>query len=468
MNKKILVVDDSPTIQKLISVALGHESFELFQCFDVENLFDKVKAQNFDLILLDFNLSQEKSALEILKEISGSIDETPVIFMMGAFDTIEDEVLKESGVRDKIAKPIDGQDLLLKCRTILFNASSLDLPDEILDQERSRQNEAQKETLALGELDDNNWVMNSSSADEYHEDDSRQEETSIAYQGNYLQNEIAEWGFPIPPIIGQDEEDFSLVESIPSIPEETSHVYSEGSDFSKLEEDNDSISTSTEFDRTDPTFEYSSSDIQLNKSNSYHEDDSSSEENVGEEVFYDSPETTDEVFEETESEANKEEPHSPKSALISLDELQQEEEIEEENGIELNLERDLEMARDIGQDLEESTSSNIFWSADEEESLSEEISSPLLNQYEEERDEERHTQDPIIGEVLEEKTEEIQNSEEIVAILLDKIKPMMKEMLKEFCKESVEKISWEVIPDLAENIIRSELKEISNNLKESQ
>ena len=41
---------------------------------------------------------------------------------------------------------------------------------------------------------------------------------------------------------------------------------------------------------------------------------------------------------------------------------------------------------------------------------------------------------------------------------------MIEELVKEYCKQSAEKIAWEVIPDLAENLIRKELKEISKSL----
>ena len=37
---------------------------------------------------------------------------------------------------------------------------------------------------------------------------------------------------------------------------------------------------------------------------------------------------------------------------------------------------------------------------------------------------------------------------------------MLEEMVKDLCKEKVEQIAWDIIPDLAENLIRNEIKEI--------
>ncbi len=42
--------------------------------------------------------------------------------------------------------------------------------------------------------------------------------------------------------------------------------------------------------------------------------------------------------------------------------------------------------------------------------------------------------------------------------------PKIEQMVKEYCKETATKVSWEVIPDLAENLIKKEIKEISDSI----
>jgi hypothetical protein len=44
------------------------------------------------------------------------------------------------------------------------------------------------------------------------------------------------------------------------------------------------------------------------------------------------------------------------------------------------------------------------------------------------------------------------------------IKKHVKEYMDELFKQKVEKIAWEVIPDLAENLIRQEMAKISNRI----
>jgi hypothetical protein len=40
----------------------------------------------------------------------------------------------------------------------------------------------------------------------------------------------------------------------------------------------------------------------------------------------------------------------------------------------------------------------------------------------------------------------------------------LEQMVQEYCKKTLEKVAWEVIPDLAENIIKKELQRISDSI----
>jgi len=56
------------------------------------------------------------------------------------------------------------------------------------------------------------------------------------------------------------------------------------------------------------------------------------------------------------------------------------------------------------------------------------------------------------------------DQEELIAKLKLSLRPMIEEIVKEYCRQSAEKVAWEVIPDLAENLIRKEIKSISDSL----
>jgi hypothetical protein len=57
------------------------------------------------------------------------------------------------------------------------------------------------------------------------------------------------------------------------------------------------------------------------------------------------------------------------------------------------------------------------------------------------------------------------DQDELVEKLKISLRPMIEEMVREFCRQNAEKVAWEVIPDLAENLIRKELKDISDSIQ---
>ncbi len=48
--------------------------------------------------------------------------------------------------------------------------------------------------------------------------------------------------------------------------------------------------------------------------------------------------------------------------------------------------------------------------------------------------------------------------------LEEKLKPILEEYVKNYCRESIEKVAWEIIPDLAENLIKQELAKIADSI----
>ena len=82
MAKKILVADDSSTIQKVVSITLSEEPFEIFECFDEKELFELIEEDEFDLILLDVNLSESKNGYILTKEILNKCPETKIMLFL--------------------------------------------------------------------------------------------------------------------------------------------------------------------------------------------------------------------------------------------------------------------------------------------------------------------------------------------------------------------------------------------------
>ena len=52
---------------------------------------------------------------------------------------------------------------------------------------------------------------------------------------------------------------------------------------------------------------------------------------------------------------------------------------------------------------------------------------------------------------------------EVVQRIRDALTPIIEEVVRNYCQKNIEKVAWEVIPDLAENLIKKEIKNIANS-----
>jgi two-component system response regulator VicR len=82
MAKKILFVEDEPSLQKAISELLNQEGYEVLTASDGEEGLKRAKDKDPDLILLDLILPK-KDGFEVLKEIKEDekMKDIPVIVL---------------------------------------------------------------------------------------------------------------------------------------------------------------------------------------------------------------------------------------------------------------------------------------------------------------------------------------------------------------------------------------------------
>ena len=118
MKKKILVVDDEPSILELIEYNLESNDYQVSTAKDGQEAFDKVNEQTFDLMLLD-QMLPKMSGIEVLKKMRKSGNLTPVIFLT-AVDS-EDNKIEGlvSGADDYVTKPFSIKELLARIEVVL-------------------------------------------------------------------------------------------------------------------------------------------------------------------------------------------------------------------------------------------------------------------------------------------------------------------------------------------------------------
>ncbi len=204
MSAKILVADDSATIQKVVKITLSDEPFEVIEALSEIELFAALKSDTIDLVLLDFNLSEEKTGYQLAEEITKQYNSTPVMAMLGTFDSIDDNQLKINGVQDKIVKPFDSQRFVEKCHALIEFSEQPEVEEEIDLLESEEEVES-----SIDEEEAEQWVM-----ERPHEELESEEESvpveeilgeQISDENNELDEAVENWKGDVPGVIGTDE-----------------------------------------------------------------------------------------------------------------------------------------------------------------------------------------------------------------------------------------------------------------------
>ncbi len=107
--KKILYVEDDKASLLLISHLLRN-NFEMDGASNAESALEKVKRNQYDLILLDIKLGPiGKSGLEVLKEIREipEYDAVPIIAVTAYAMAGDREEILRKGCNDYVSKPVD-------------------------------------------------------------------------------------------------------------------------------------------------------------------------------------------------------------------------------------------------------------------------------------------------------------------------------------------------------------------------
>lgn len=459
MADKILVADDSLTIQKVVAITLANEPWVLVEATDESELFGKIRGGGFKLVLLDFNLSESKSGYELATELKKLAPDTAVLAMLGTFDSVEDNGLAQAGVDGKIVKPFDSQKFIQKCRELIEVGTSVALSEAeeaSLDFEEGTSDEADE------------WVMDNAQTEQEVEAqnveaDTWDEETnpgisldSVTEVDNALSNELEGWGVSVPEPIGAGPSP-----KIPPVIEGKEEDFLWQSQESENEEvDTSDLEFGSEIEAKQEDFKIG---LVGDEDTVYPETDD-----------LDYPEMDFSVSEKLENEAK------PKSNLIALDQLSDDEEDQE---LPLRLESKPEAPReDLAREIESELSPDDFWAVDEEPS---EDAKKLSEQYgndesEDDRDsfvvgvgDPQAPIDPIRP--SEASSYKIDNHAKMSGLdedrIVEKVKaslgPMLEEIVRKYMDEKVEKVAWEIIPDVAENLIRKEIKEISASSRDS-
>jgi DNA-binding response OmpR family regulator len=113
--KKILVIDDEPTIRLLLREAITEWGYDFLEAARAQKGIDIISSEKVDLVLLDIQLPQ-MNGLDAIQKIREINQDVPV-FMLTAFHNLKDVVsMLDVTIQDFIAKPFDIDELYEKIK----------------------------------------------------------------------------------------------------------------------------------------------------------------------------------------------------------------------------------------------------------------------------------------------------------------------------------------------------------------
>ena len=123
MGKKILLADDSITIQKVIELTFSDEDFDVVTVGNGRLALERLAEVRPDIVLCDI-IMPEKDGYEVCEQIkkSASFSHLPVLLLTGAFEPFDQERAARAGYDGSLAKPFEPETLIAKVRDLLARA----------------------------------------------------------------------------------------------------------------------------------------------------------------------------------------------------------------------------------------------------------------------------------------------------------------------------------------------------------
>jgi CheY-like chemotaxis protein len=138
MASRLLVADDSTTIQKIISMAFENEDVEVEGVGDGQEAFDRIAEFNPDIILADVDMPGLDGF-----ELSAKIKESPetsgvkVLLLAGDFEDFDEKRYQACGANNHISKPFKSDDIVTMVKGLLEGNDVAAPSDANLEKENS-------------------------------------------------------------------------------------------------------------------------------------------------------------------------------------------------------------------------------------------------------------------------------------------------------------------------------------------
>jgi DNA-binding response OmpR family regulator len=167
MAHRLLLADDSITIQKVVELVLAEEDFEIKSVSNGEDALNAMDSFRPDIVLADIEMPKV-NGYQLCEKIKQNpkTSGVPVILLAGAFEPIDEELSRTVGADDSVIKPFESQELISKINAVLTmvaadsqEATVADDGEEVFEIAEEAEEVVAGEGVKMAGLEEDLWAM---------------------------------------------------------------------------------------------------------------------------------------------------------------------------------------------------------------------------------------------------------------------------------------------------------------------
>lgn len=245
-NRKLLLADDSITIQKVVNLTFADEGIEVITVGDGDSAMEKFAEFTPDLVMADVNMPglNGYEICEIIKR-NEETKQIPVILLVGSFEPFDEEEAARVGANDFLTKPFQSiRQLVGKVTDLLNDGTTAGEAEETrrgFTETLEMPKQAVSEAFALGDTGMDDEMIETTQVSDFSEEseeknpvaETESEEERSDSTDDYLKTqalsaeEMREYNFSSDDEAVEETAEESVEETV----EETSEEFAEETDF---------------------------------------------------------------------------------------------------------------------------------------------------------------------------------------------------------------------------------------------
>ncbi|CZQ91313.1 transcriptional regulatory protein c terminal [Trichococcus palustris] len=150
--KKVLLVDDEPSILTLLAFNLEKDGYEVYTASDGLEGYELAISNPFDFIILDLMLPS-MDGIDVCKRLRQEKIETPIMILTAKDDEFEKVIGLELGADDYMTKPFSPREVLARMKAILRRTKQSAAVEETAPAKQPETVEnGSEETIEVGDI----------------------------------------------------------------------------------------------------------------------------------------------------------------------------------------------------------------------------------------------------------------------------------------------------------------------------